>query len=354
MSHVDSPQWRATARTASLSSPASASGVRAPRSAAARMPGPEPGRDVGGVGTGGDRGEAVLGGEARRRCPAACSCRSSSGAGRCRGTPRPPARPLVPDGAPRPARRRTRRRHLDLGGRHRRRDRGQPRRPRRPVPGRRRPAPRWSPLRRRRRPESGRSRPARPPDGRRRARLALQARSVGPWLNRTRPPSSTWVSPGWTCSGPPAPATPRWCSAPARRRRRWSARSRALHEAHPDRAVLATRLSSGGAGGVPGELPGARLDEVGRLAVLGTPGPARGRVAVVGRRYRRPARGARVRGDRRGVRRRSRTWYSTWAWPGCTGCWPSGTASTRRTRWSPWPAWRPRCRRYWPGWSGYR
>jgi pyridinium-3,5-biscarboxylic acid mononucleotide synthase len=56
---------------------------------------------------------------------------------------------------------------------------------------------------------------------------------------------------------------------------------RALHRAHPDRAVLATRLAPEAMAAVRAELPGARLDELGRLAVLGTPGPARGRVAVV-------------------------------------------------------------------------
>lgn len=56
---------------------------------------------------------------------------------------------------------------------------------------------------------------------------------------------------------------------------------RALHAAHPDRAVLATRLSGEAMQACRAELPGVRLDELGRLAVLGTPGPARGRVAVV-------------------------------------------------------------------------
>ncbi len=56
---------------------------------------------------------------------------------------------------------------------------------------------------------------------------------------------------------------------------------RALHAAHPDRAVLATRLSPEALAACRAELPGVRLDELGRLAVLGTPGPARGRVAVV-------------------------------------------------------------------------
>jgi NCAIR mutase (PurE)-related protein len=56
---------------------------------------------------------------------------------------------------------------------------------------------------------------------------------------------------------------------------------RALHRAHPDRAVLATRLTPEALAACRDELPDARVDEVGRLAVLGAPGPARGRVAVV-------------------------------------------------------------------------
>jgi pyridinium-3,5-biscarboxylic acid mononucleotide synthase len=56
---------------------------------------------------------------------------------------------------------------------------------------------------------------------------------------------------------------------------------RALHAAHPDRAVLATRLSAEAVGRCRRELPDARVDETGRLAVLGTPPPPRGRVAVV-------------------------------------------------------------------------
>lgn len=56
---------------------------------------------------------------------------------------------------------------------------------------------------------------------------------------------------------------------------------RALHEAHPDRAVLATRLTPQALAACRTELPEARLDEVGRLAVLGTPPTAHGRVAVV-------------------------------------------------------------------------
>jgi hypothetical protein len=56
---------------------------------------------------------------------------------------------------------------------------------------------------------------------------------------------------------------------------------RALHTAHPDRAVLATRLSAAALARCRDELPEARVDETGRLAVLGTPPPPRGRVAVV-------------------------------------------------------------------------
>ena len=57
---------------------------------------------------------------------------------------------------------------------------------------------------------------------------------------------------------------------------------RALHKAHPDRAVLATRLSDEAVSLCRTELPGVELDEVARVAMLGTPQPPRGRVAVVG------------------------------------------------------------------------
>lgn len=57
---------------------------------------------------------------------------------------------------------------------------------------------------------------------------------------------------------------------------------RALHEAHPDRAILATRLADDAIARCRAELPDAEVDEVARVAVLGEPGPARGRVAVVG------------------------------------------------------------------------
>jgi pyridinium-3,5-biscarboxylic acid mononucleotide synthase len=55
----------------------------------------------------------------------------------------------------------------------------------------------------------------------------------------------------------------------------------ALHEAHPGRAVLATRLSPQAFEACRARLPGVDLDEVGRLAVLGPLPPPRGTVAVV-------------------------------------------------------------------------
>lgn len=55
----------------------------------------------------------------------------------------------------------------------------------------------------------------------------------------------------------------------------------ALHAAHPERAVLATRLSAGARAACRAGLPGVDVDDVGRLAVLGPlPEPA-GVVAVV-------------------------------------------------------------------------
>jgi hypothetical protein len=57
---------------------------------------------------------------------------------------------------------------------------------------------------------------------------------------------------------------------------------RALHEAHPEGAVLATRLDDEAIARCHAELPDADVDEVGRTAVLGKPLPPQGRVAVVG------------------------------------------------------------------------
>ncbi|GAA4449703.1 nickel pincer cofactor biosynthesis protein LarB [Phytohabitans houttuyneae] len=56
----------------------------------------------------------------------------------------------------------------------------------------------------------------------------------------------------------------------------------ALHEAHPEGAVLATRLDDDALALCRAELPDADLDEVARTAVLGKPRTSQGRVAVVG------------------------------------------------------------------------
>ena len=55
----------------------------------------------------------------------------------------------------------------------------------------------------------------------------------------------------------------------------------ALHQAHPGRAVLATRLTDEALTLCRDRLPGVDLDEVGRLAVLGPLPPPAGTVAVV-------------------------------------------------------------------------
>lgn len=54
-----------------------------------------------------------------------------------------------------------------------------------------------------------------------------------------------------------------------------------LHEAHPDRAVLATRLSSATLQLIGEQLPAAERDEVARACTLGPLPTPRGRVAVV-------------------------------------------------------------------------
>jgi NCAIR mutase (PurE)-related protein len=56
---------------------------------------------------------------------------------------------------------------------------------------------------------------------------------------------------------------------------------RTLHETHPDRAVLATRLSPDTLGVVGRDLPEATLDPVARAATLGPLPQPRGTVAVV-------------------------------------------------------------------------
>ena len=119
---------------------------------------------------------------------------------------------------------------------------------------------------------------------------------------------------------------------------------RTLHEQHPDRAVLATRLSRRGDARGRGEL-GAD-GRPGRAG--GHPRPAaraaRGTVAVVSAGHlRRPGR-RRGRPDRPGPRRRGRRGHATSGSPGCTGCSASATGSSRPTAWSSSPAWRARCR----------
>lgn len=56
---------------------------------------------------------------------------------------------------------------------------------------------------------------------------------------------------------------------------------RTLHERHPQRAVLATRLSDEAMDAVRMELPDAAIDEVARAATLGPLPTARGLVAVI-------------------------------------------------------------------------
>jgi hypothetical protein len=54
-----------------------------------------------------------------------------------------------------------------------------------------------------------------------------------------------------------------------------------LHRAHPDRAILATRVGSAGREHCRRHLSDVSVDDVGRTVVVGTPRPPRGRVAVV-------------------------------------------------------------------------
>ena len=56
---------------------------------------------------------------------------------------------------------------------------------------------------------------------------------------------------------------------------------RTLHERHPERAVLATRLSTEAIDHVRSEIPDAVVEEVARAVTLGPIPPARGRVAVI-------------------------------------------------------------------------
>jgi pyridinium-3,5-biscarboxylic acid mononucleotide synthase len=56
---------------------------------------------------------------------------------------------------------------------------------------------------------------------------------------------------------------------------------RTLHERHPDRAVLATRVTEAGVDAVVAALPEAVVDPVARAVTLGTPPTGRGNVTVV-------------------------------------------------------------------------
>ena len=56
---------------------------------------------------------------------------------------------------------------------------------------------------------------------------------------------------------------------------------RTLHQAHPERAVLATRVDTATAEALAVELPGTELDQVGRTAVLGPAPQPTGTVLVV-------------------------------------------------------------------------
>jgi len=57
---------------------------------------------------------------------------------------------------------------------------------------------------------------------------------------------------------------------------------RALRQAHPDRAVLATRLADAALATCREQLPGAEVDDLARVVTLGEPPLPRGSVAVVG------------------------------------------------------------------------
>ena len=82
---------------------------------------------------------------------------------------------------------------------------------------------------------------------------------------------------------------------------------RTLHEQHPDRAVLATRLSEEALAQVATSLPEANVDAVARAATLGpVPGAARHRGGGLGRDVRRAGRG-RGGADHPGARRRPST-----------------------------------------------
>jgi len=118
---------------------------------------------------------------------------------------------------------------------------------------------------------------------------------------------------------------------------------RTLHERHPDRAVLATRLSPEARAQVITELPGAVVHDVARAVTLGPVPTARGLVAVISAGTSdapvaaEAALTATVHGA--GVTR-----IEDVGSPACTGCSRPATGSRGRTVSSWWPAWRARCR----------
>ena len=121
---------------------------------------------------------------------------------------------------------------------------------------------------------------------------------------------------------------------------------RTLHARHPERAVLATRLSEEALAQVATSLPEAELDAVARAVTLGPFPEPRGTVAVVSAGTSdapvaaEAALTVRVHGvgGRRDRGRRGRR-----AAPAAGG---PGPARGRPTAWSSWPAWRARCRRW--------
>ena len=118
---------------------------------------------------------------------------------------------------------------------------------------------------------------------------------------------------------------------------------RTLHERHPDRAVLATRLSPEARAQVMTELPGAVVHDVARAVTLGPLPTARGVVAVISAGTSdapvaaEAALTATVHGA--GVTRIEDVGVA-----GLHRLLRPGTGSPGRTASSWWPAWRARCR----------
>ena len=107
---------------------------------------------------------------------------------------------------------------------------------------------------------------------------------------------------------------------------------RALHEQHPERAVLATRLADEALDAVGDALPDADVDLVARAVTLGPlpePRAARSPSSAPAPPTRPVAAEAAL--TVAGARRRGRARSTTSASPGCTGCSPSATGSTPPT-----------------------